>query len=49
MPLLEVDKAFTKILSEYIDYTNIFLFKLIVELLKHNSINDYTIKLIEDK
>ena len=33
------------ILSEYFYYSNIFFRKNAIELLKHISINDYTIKL----
>lgn len=43
------DKAPIAVLAEYSNYTNIFLAKNIVGLLKYNGINDYTIKLKKDK
>lgn len=49
MALLEADKAFTKILSQYLAYINIVLANLAIELPEHNNINDYAIKLIENK
>lgn len=47
--LLLADKALIKILSKYLDYTNIFLFDLLMELLKNTNINKYIIKLVKDK
>ncbi len=38
----------TKVLSEYNDFADIFLPKLIVKLLKNTKINDYTIELVDD-
>ena len=39
----------TAILAEYFDYSDIFSAKNVAELSKHIKINDYTIKLIENK
>ena len=43
------DKALTKILAEYSNYSNIFLVKNIAEFLENTKINKYAIKLEEDK
>ena len=43
------DKVSTKILVEYSDYSNVFLAENTIELLKHIKMNDYTIKLKENK
>ena len=37
------------ILSKYIDYTNVFSPDFVAELPKHTGINDYFIKLMDDK
>lgn len=47
--LLKEDEALTAILSEYIDFVDIFSLSLIVELSKHTKINDHAIMLIDDK
>ena len=47
--LLVADKAFVKVLFEYSDYTDVFLFDLAIELPKNTSMNKYAIKLIERK
>lgn len=46
---LQLDKAFTKILSKYANYVNIFLFNLVMELLKNTNINKHAIKLKKKK
>ena len=43
-----MDEAPTKVSSKYANFANVFLPKLVVELLKHTKINDYTIKLMDD-
>ena len=45
---LKTDKAFIKIFSKYVNFANVFLLKLAIELPKHMGINDYTIELIDD-
>ena len=45
---LKVDKAFTKVLSEYADFADVFLLKLAAELPEHTKINNYAIKLVDD-
>lgn len=47
--LLLADKAPIKVPPKYLDYANIFLFDLEIELPKNTSINEYAIKLVEDK
>lgn len=44
-----VDKVFMKVLSKYLDYINIFLFDLIIELSQNTLINKYVIILIKSK
>lgn len=44
--LLFADKALVKISSEYLDYTDIFSFDVIIELFQNTSINKYAIELI---
>ena len=46
---MKVDKALTKVSSEYADFADVFLSKLVTELLKHMRINDYTIELVDDQ
>lgn len=46
---LQWDKAFTKILTKYTDYADVFLFDLVVDLSENISINKYAILLIEGK
>lgn len=48
MAYLKADKASTKISCKYINFENIFLLKLIMELLDHTSINNYVIELVND-
>ena len=43
------NKAFTEILAEYSDYSNVFLAENIIELLENTGINKHTIKLEEGK
>ena len=43
------NKAFTKVLAKYFFYSNVFLIKNVVELLKHTRINNHTIELEEGK
>ena len=40
MTHLKVNKAFTKILSKYADFADVFLSKLAAELLRHTGINN---------
>ena len=47
--VLLFDKAFTKISVEYSDYSNIFLVENAAKLLENTGINEYAIKLEEDK
>ena len=47
--LLKANKVFTFIFAKYFDYTNIFLPKLIIKLLKYTDINNYAIKLEKNK
>lgn len=47
--LLKINKAFTIVLLEYSNFTNVFPSKLIIKLLKHIEINTYAIKLIDGK
>ncbi len=45
---LKADEVSTKVSSEYTNYTNIFLPKLVVELLEYMGINNYAIELMDD-
>ncbi len=45
---LKKDKAFTKVLSEYANFADIFSPKLAAELPKHIRINDYAIELVNN-
>ncbi len=47
--VLQLDKAFTKILAEYSDYTDVFSIDLAMELPENTYINKYAIELIEEK
>ncbi len=47
--LLLADKASIKVFSKYLNYANIFIFDLIIKLLKNTGINKYVIKLIDGK
>lgn len=42
---LLADEALTQVFTKYSDYANVFSLEAIVKLLKHISINDYTIDL----
>ena len=46
---LPFDKAFTKILAEYSNYSKVFSMKNIAELLENTKMNKYAIKLEENK
>ena len=43
------DKTLIKVLAKYSNYSNVFLVEYAAELLKNTRINEYTIKLKEDK
>lgn len=43
------DKVLTKVVAKYIDYADIFLFNLVIELLKNTNINQYAIELVKNK
>ena len=43
-----MNEAFTRVFSKYINFADIFLLKLAVELLKYININNYAIKLINN-
>lgn len=47
--LLLTNKTFTKIMSEYSNYADVFSFNHAIELLKNISINEHAIKLIEGR
>lgn len=47
--ILQYNKALIKILPKYLYFADIFLFELIIELLKNKVINKYTIELKKDK
>ena len=47
--VLLFNKAFTKVLAKYFNYCNVFLIKNIAKLSKYIKINNYIIKLKEDK
>ena len=44
---LKIDKTSTKVSSKYVDFANVFLSKLAIELLKYTGINNYAIKLVD--
>ena len=44
----KMDEASIEVLSKYVNFANVFLLKLAVELLKYIRINNHTIKLIDD-
>ncbi len=48
MAHLKPNKAFSKVPSKYANFADIFLPKLAAKLLKHTSINNYAIKLLDD-
>ena len=45
--LIKVNKAFTKVPSKYVDFANVFLPKLAIELPKYE-IHKYAIELMDD-
>ncbi len=45
---LKADEVLTKVLSKYIDFADVFLPILAVELFKHKKINNHTIKLVNN-
>ena len=45
---LKLDKALTKIPSEYTVFVNVFLSKLVAEYPKHTEINNHTIELVDN-
>lgn len=49
MACLQTNNVSTKILSECLDYTDIFLSNLTIEVPKHNIINNYAIELAKSK
>ncbi len=46
---LKADEAPTEVPSEYTDFADVFSPKLVVELPEHTGINDYAIKLVDDR
>ena len=46
---LKQDEAFTKVPSEYVDYTDVFFFNLAMKLVENTDINEHTIKLHDGK
>lgn len=46
---IKVDKAPTKVSSKYIDFENVFLQKLTMELPYHTKINDHVSDLVDDR
>ena len=46
---LKQDEALTKVLSKYVDYADVFLFDLAIELSKNTGINKNTIELQDGK
>ena len=47
--LLLADKAPTKVPNKYLDYADIFLFPLAIELPENTGMNEHAIKLVEGK
>lgn len=45
---LKVNKALTEVSSEYIDFKNVFLPELAIELPEHTEINNHAIELINN-
>lgn len=45
----KANKALVQIFLEYLNYANVFVTTLAIELAKRNGINDYIIKLIKSK
>lgn len=46
---LKVDKAPTKVLRKYADFADVFLQKLVTELLEYMEINIYAIELVDNR
>ncbi len=46
---LKTNKVSIKVFNKYADFADIFLLKLTVKFLKYMSINDYTVKLVDDQ
>ena len=46
---MKVNKAFAKVFNKYTNFTNVFLSKLATKLSRHTRINNYTIKLVDNK
>ena len=49
LDLLFANKSPAKVLPKYLDYADVFLFDLAIELSKHTNMNKYTIELVERK
>lgn len=49
LAVLREDKASTEIPIKYSNFANIFSLNLVLELLDRSKINEYAIKLVEDK
>lgn len=49
LELLLADKVFIEVLSEYLDYADIFSFDYVIDLPKITGINVYAIELVESK
>ena len=47
--LLLADKTPTKVSTKYSDYTDVFLFDLVIKLPENTSIIKYAIELVDDK
>lgn len=47
--LLLTDKAFVKVLSKYLDYTDVFSFDLVIGQFENSSMNEYIIELVKGK
>ena len=45
---LKANEAFTKVLSKYTDFIDIFLPKLAIKLFEHTEINNHTIEFVDD-
>ena len=45
---LKADEVHTKVPSKYIDFANVFLSKLVVELAKYTRINKHARELVDD-
>lgn len=46
---LQYNKAPIKVPAKHSNYADIFFFDLVIELLENTGINEYTIKLVEEK